>query len=164
MADYLASLLGDPQFKRIDLSNFDIGGPLLNAKIPNQTIRFAITKNEASEYEKLDSKINAVNLWDVDRIPSNIVFEKLFFDPTTQLPNPRTISDGEKLILWYSVEVHNEPQKTTKFEGTVLIHGLYFAHNLEVSDDENIFGGTLGKEIQKPSYKTLKWQRAPNGK
>jgi hypothetical protein len=134
-----------------------IGGPLLDPKISTQTIRFAITKSQPDKTEP-------ANKWNADQFPSTKVFSDLFFDNETKKPDPASISGGEEIITWYSITVENrspEAGDEKPFEGTVLIHGLYFAHNIESS--KNPFAETK-KELQKPEYKKPTWLRSPNGK
>lgn len=156
------SAAGGNQFKGVNIGE-NIGGPLLDPEIPTQTIRFAFTKSEDPEYEKLISKANGNNLWDPDVSPtSKKNFEDLFFNASTKRPLPRDISKGEHLLFWISYEAFLPNKSIPLYSGTIFPTGLYFAHNPESND--NAFSGTIGKESQSPKYTSPTWQRYPNGK
>lgn len=155
---------GSDQFKGVKISS-DIGGPLLDPKIPDQTIRFAITKFQDQVYENLSNKSEGIDRWDPDiNPPSTKIYEELFFNPATNLPIPRDISKGERLLFWISFEIFKHDISSSSFEGTVFPHGFYFAHNIEPGIDVNPFAETIGKEIQNPTYTNPTWKRYPNGK
>src|SRR5206468_2991539 len=107
-----------------------------------------------------------------DQNPSEPTYEKLFFDPANP-PPPRDISDGEELVTWYSVTVKNDKFSSasplgfgsnTKFQGTIMIHGFYFAHNSELGEGESPFWETINTELRKPWYQPQVWRRFPNRK
>ncbi|HEY7577118.1 MAG TPA: hypothetical protein VH855_05940 [Acetobacteraceae bacterium] len=114
-------------------------GPLVDPGIWMQSIRVAVTKNDA----RLDPMRGAA--------PTNLSksdWKTLF---TGLRPVPDDISAGDDLVLWYSTEVHREvttlpssaqgsppfflppPAQTFRAatSGTVFIHGLFFAHDAE---------------------------------
>lgn len=162
MFEILGTALGQSQFRGIPLKPA-IGGPLLDHKIPTQTIRFAISKTKPPQGTE------PANKWDADQCPSMQVFQDLFFDEeAAQTQRPRDISGGQDVLTWYSIEIDNDKAKRPDqkiFAGTVLVHGLYFAHNREVILNPALF--TIGEETQKPKrpkgYKPA-WARAPNSK
>lgn len=156
------SAAGKDQFKGL-VTYSDVGGPLLDPNISNQTIRFAFTKSEDPEYEKLTSKNDGINIWNPDIIAtSKKNFEDLFFSATTKMPLPRNISNGEHLLFWISYEAFLPNSSLPLHKGTFFPTGIYFAHNIEPKD--GAFIGTVGKEGQFPSYSSPTWQRYPNGK
>jgi hypothetical protein len=135
---------GSDQFKgyqRINNSTFDIGGPLIDPKIPNQTLRFALTKLLSNP-----SDTPLPISWDASTFPSQQKFEELF---STKI-KPRSISQGDNLVLFFSFEARNSNLVETadrQFGGTFFIHGLYFGHNLEPieGDAGRVSKGTIGK-------------------
>jgi hypothetical protein len=145
-----------PMFKGIPLQG-GTGGPLLDPGIPVQTIQFAITETKPP-------KGKDASLWDADACPSTPVFEDLFYEGGEKTAEkPRDISHGCELITWLSVTVHNEDEHGARkqpFEGTVLMHGCYFAHNPELP--LGAFLATVDAEAQKPEHPTATWRRAPN--
>jgi hypothetical protein len=144
---------GEKQFQGVSLSGH-IGGPLLDHKIPTQTIHFAITLSKPKD---------KTNKWDADQVQTTQKFEELFFDPETEhQTDPTDISRGEHVVTWISVKVERDDEK--KFEGTVLAHGLYFAHNVELTPEQSAFAKTIGETLQKPKYPKPTWIRSPNGK
>lgn len=161
----VSNSFGEKQFKGLPLCD-GIGGPLLDPKIPTQTIQFAITKTKPPEETKPPNK------WDADQRPTKQKFEKLFFNPeAASTPEPRDISGGGDLITWLSVAVENSPAKgqaKKTFGGTVLPHGIFFAHNAELSIFQVPTAMTSGVEpMQKPDRSkdpTPTWLRSPNDK
>lgn len=112
-----------------------------------QTVRFAVAlydpNTDPALVEKDPSK----------RSDTGALCRPNFFDLFTATP-AQTIEAGANIVLWYSVEVlasstatavwdeppsKDQPAKsrskdvtvTAKLDGTVFIHGLYFAHNSE---------------------------------
>ncbi|MEO5645715.1 MAG: hypothetical protein ABIQ40_13455 [Bacteroidia bacterium] len=146
------------------------GGALLDFKIPNQTIRFSITKT------KPPLQINGKNdQWDAESNPSERNFESLFYNPIDETPKPREIKDGDDLLFWISFEVHNTPMEdlssriaditvdeetsmANPFQGTVFIHGFYFAHNIE-DYLSNAFKFTIDKNGNYPERTSYRWHR-----
>jgi hypothetical protein len=143
--------IGSNQFRGLKVAMQDIGGPLLDPKIPNQTLKFAITRSADPVYEKSTDKTKTENKWAADLNPSEQVFEKLFFDPSTGKPLPRKIDGGEDLVTWFSALAKKEEEisfwddddEVKPFTGTFFIHGFYFAHEPEL--DSNPFSGTIDK-------------------
>lgn len=146
--------VGEEQFQGVSL-NGHIGGPLLDPRIPTQTIHFAITLSKPKD------KTEPANKWDADQVITTQKFEKLFFDAEAE--QPRDISKGEHIVTWISVKVENSENKKI-FAGTVLAHGLYFAHNEELTHLQSAFAETIRETMQKPVYTTPTWRRSPNGK
>ncbi len=151
---------GENQFRGLPLKK-NIGGPLLDHRIPTQTIRFAISRAKPPKETK------PANKWDADQSPSTEVFEDLFYDAATP-PVPGNISGGEDIVTWYSIEVENDPGKRTTqktFGGTVMIHGLYFAHNREMVTNPAVLTiGEVAQRPEKPKGYVPTWPRAPNTK
>lgn len=174
--------VGEIQFKGEKVVEY-IGGPLIDPKIPNQSIKFAISKANPSTPPKSNGKSRKAN----DN-PSEPKFEELFLDLNTNKPLPEDISIGDDVVIWISITVKNEPIKKpfeTKFvnppsnfippisnlnfpvssptpqsfNGNVFIHGLYFAH--EPESLQNTFKETIGKDLQKPKYDKYPWRRDP---
>ena len=148
-----SNAFGEEQFPGLSL-NGHIGGPLLDPKIPTQTIQFAITLSKPAD------KTRPADKWDADRVLTTQNFEELFFD--TEAEQPTEISGGECLITWFSVKVERSENKK-RFEGTVLAHGFYFAHNVELTTAQSSFAKTIGETLQKPKYANPTWRRSPNG-
>lgn len=88
------------------------GGPLVDHRVHNQSITFAIARDRA----------------DADADVSTENFADLFSG------SPQDIRAGDELIQWFSIELFRRPDDMLgPWEGTVFIHGLYFAHSLEPS-------------------------------
>ena len=140
----------EPQFTKSGVPNevlkdrryYQFLGPLVHPNCWIQSVRFAIVKYDKQE----DNNITTKN------------FRDKFI---TNVNDPKMIKDGDNLILWYSVELHKKlvlpadiydgieivPTKTftSKLNGTVFIHGLFFAHEQEeVIIKESYFG----KDVQ----------------
>jgi hypothetical protein len=135
-----------------------------------QTIRVAVTKNDPS----LDPSRSGVTLDSLSREDWPTLFSSL-------RATPASIESGEDLVLWYSTEVHRStdfpgqytfaifPQRVaaattlyTRPAGTVFIHGIFFAHNAELSG----FGvGTRDPQYYARSAATIRsspaWARQP---
>jgi hypothetical protein len=108
--------VGGAQFKGIG----GAGGPLLDARIPSQHLRFAITGEPGGP-------------WEANLNPSTRVFDDLFTGVRAQ---PNDISNGAEIVFWVSIEVFRsfENQKTNAtWEGTLFPNGLYFAHDPELT-------------------------------
>ena len=106
---------GQTQFKGLGWTSAR-GGPLIDRRIPDQSYRFAITKNFNTDLST--------------EILSTPVFEDLF---TAKRALPDALStDGDDLVLWMSIEVVRDKTRTAEpWEGALFIHGMYFAHNPE---------------------------------
>jgi hypothetical protein len=120
-SSFLAPKSGSPQF-----AGSGMGGALVDRNIWIQTIRFAV-----AQYDKdTDPSPRTLDLKKLSTVP----FADLF---TNRAPQP--IAKGGDLVLWYSVEVARslmvtkDITLTTPLRGTVLIHGLYFAHESELT-------------------------------
>jgi hypothetical protein len=123
----------------LQTSFLDTYGVLVDPRIWIQSIRFAVTINDA----RLDPDQPGVSLKDL----SNIDWKETFQSLRSQ---PNDISTPSDLMLWYSTEVHRDvtvpslttftaPSYTTSAggsftaatAGTVFIHGFFFAHEPE---------------------------------
>jgi hypothetical protein len=117
------------------------GSLLVDPRIWIQTIRVAVAHNDAV----LDPNVASNTL---DKL-STVDWKSLF---TGLRPKPLDIAAGSDIVCWYSVEVHRElpvassseftppnytvtPSKlyTNKLEGTVFLHGIFFAHEAEIT-------------------------------
>lgn len=120
-------------------------GPLVHPNCWIQSVRFAIIKYNKQE----DNNITTKEFRDK--------FSAKINNPATNL---KQINDGESLVLWYSVELHRElilpeytvedislypgntrvkiPKETltANLNGTVFIHGLFFAHEEENTEGD----------------------------
>lgn len=89
------------------------GGPLLDHRLPDQSITFAVTTDS-----------------DPSRAPDFDGSTHPFADRFTGLPAP--ISAGANLVQWFCIEIFRDPTDSAQvWEGTVFIHGLYFGHSAE---------------------------------
>lgn len=112
---------GQPQFTGIG----GAGGPLLDPKIPDQSIRFAITTNFNTNL--------ATDVLSTEK------FDDLFLKRKETAPGrvpgtPDEVKKGADLVLWFSIEVFrgSEPVNVqSPWEGTLFMHGCYFAHDPE---------------------------------
>jgi hypothetical protein len=91
------------------------GGPLIDYRLPHQSMRFAITA-QASDFG-------------ASRNPSERDFDALFTGN-----KPQFVRDGAKSItIWLSHQIQlPDVPYPSRWEGTVMLPGLYFAHNPEV--------------------------------
>lgn len=153
-----SAVLDDKRYK-------DFLGPLVHPKCWIQSIRFAIVK-----YDEKENNTTTKNF--------NDKFSDKVNNPTTHL---KRINDGENLVLWYSVEIHKKmmlpaqegynlpsspttmaptpsvdpvPAKsmTASLNGSVFIHGLFFAHEEESTEGD--IGSTTEEYI--PSFSRTK--------
>jgi hypothetical protein len=135
-----------------------------------QTLRVAVAKNDPS----LDPTRSGVQLLNLS--PEN--WPTLF---TSLRSTPQDISGGDDIVMWYSTEVHRSttfpgrwsfaifptqiaPAVTlyTQNSGTVFLHGIFFAHNPEITG----FGvGTRDPQYFPRSESTIRssptWGRQP---
>lgn len=112
------------------------GGPLIDAAIADQTIRFAIAEVTPKEETATTAK-----------------FDERFL---TKNNTPAEIGKGAELAIWMSF--HVQQQQDRPFGGTVFAQGLYFPHEPESKD--NPFGFTQGIDIPQQTP-TPKWFRQP---
>ena len=115
------------------------GGSLLaDPRIWIQTINVAVVSNDPS----LDPNHSGTALADLSKEEWKSLFTGL-------RPKPLDISAGAEIVCWYSTQVHRQmttPASTTlgftttaaatftnKPEGTVFVHGIFFAHEPEIS-------------------------------
>jgi hypothetical protein len=146
-------------------------GPLVDPGIWMQSIRVAVTKNDA----RLDPMRGAA-LASLSKSDWKTLF-------TSFRPAPDDISAGDDLVLWYSTEVHREvttlpsslqgsppffqppPAQTFRAatSGTVFIHGLFFAHDAEKT---GLTVGSTSPAYEPRSAATIRsgksWFRAAN--
>jgi len=114
-------------------------GPVVDPNIWMQTIRLAVVKNEARLDPTRGASASSLSRADW----------KTLFDPGLRA-TPDAISSGADIVLWFSVEVPREvtvpgfstftpPSYTTmptttytaRSPGTILISGIFFAHDAE---------------------------------
>ncbi len=137
------SAAGKPQFKGLNWSEQQ-GGPLLDARIPDQTIQMVLAN-------KFQTDTPDLSFGNADLSKPN--FMDLF---TQNRPAPQSVVDGGELVTWFSIEVFRGDVPTDKpWEGTVFIHGLYFAHDPEPSFGDEVrfsaISATAG--TRDPGYK-----------
>jgi hypothetical protein len=161
-SDAMLEYEGEPQF--VGESQ---GGVLTDPNIQNQTVKFAIVKNESlpkgpfSEHSTEDFES---------------FFRSLNSDPKKIDTRPY---GGDDLILYYSSEifVENERGSTNELVGNIFSHGIFFAHQDEpyfLSNDGLLTAGFTGDEdelFRNPDYdidsKTgypkgeIEWKRNP---
>ena len=131
---------GEPQFRGPGWTGHP-GGPLLDGRVPDQSIRFAVTKNFNHDLES--------------EILSTQKFEDLFISKRAV---PDSVKSGADLVLWYSVEVFRDMKQLQQpWEGALFIHGLYFAHDPEPKSFISM-ASNLSAELLKPAP-AQKWQR-----
>jgi hypothetical protein len=148
--------LKEKQFRGLPMKGH-FSGPLLDPRIPKQTIQLAITLAKPPKTQ------GPTDRWDADACPSERVFEELFITPES--PSPRYIGLGEELLTWLSISAESSAAARAgkkKFEGTLFTHGLFFAHNPEPYLSPS--AATVGQELQQPKYAKPTWRRSPNGK
>lgn len=102
---------GQPQFKGLGWISQQ-GGPLLDRKLADQTLKFAITKNFGMAGTLTTS-------------PFEDLFKRL-------RGKPESIKAGDDLVFWLSIEVFRpKADSRNDWDGTVFVHGMYFAHDPE---------------------------------
>lgn len=111
---------------------FQPGSALLDPRIPLQTLFVAITKFRRSQDPNHASPADlSKEQWDT------------LFHNKSNSPPPEKIQDGGDLVLWYSTEVQRDSVKMPT-EGTVFIHGLFFAHEAEPNPSWPSITSTIG--------------------
>jgi hypothetical protein len=98
---------------------FQPGQPLLDPKIPLQTILVAVTRYR-HDFDPKHAPLSSL---------SKESWEDLFYSKKG-IPAPNVIKDGADLVLWYSAEVHRKKNQPLA-QGTVFLHGIFFPHNVE---------------------------------
>jgi len=130
------------------------GGPLLDPKLPEQTIRFAIAKYR----EERDPDGAAVDYKDLSRERFSDLFHNKNSPPPQELNKPLLPTDfpgfvdymrsssgseaplylGDDIVLWFSIEVETPTgvleSNPPSIVGTLFAHGFFFAHNPEPSE------------------------------
>jgi hypothetical protein len=122
----------------LPVSGSDTGGLLVDPRIWIQTINVAVVSNDPS-LDPNHSGTSLAGLCEED-------WKSLF---TGLRAKPAEIVKGAEIVCWYSTEVNRElttPASTTlgftttsaktytnKPEGTVFLHGLFFAHEPEIT-------------------------------
>jgi len=96
---------------------FQPGSPLLDPRIPLQTLLLAITKFRRNQDP------NHASLADL----SKEKWDDLFHNKSNY-PQPEKIQKGGDLVLWYSTEIHRH-QFQMPPAGTIFLHGMFFAHD-----------------------------------
>jgi hypothetical protein len=119
---------------------FQPGTPLLDPRIPLQTLFLAVTK-----FRRSQDPVHA-SLADL----SKEQWETLFHNKST--PQPEQIRKGGDLVLWYSTEVHRDESQMPP-AGTVFLHGMFFAHDREPNPTWPSIISTIG------SRDPLYWDR-----
>jgi hypothetical protein len=145
-------------------------GPLVDPAIWTQSIRFAVTKNDP----RLDPNRVALNQLSKEDW-------KTLFNPGLRA-NPTDISQGENIVLWFSIEVHREVEVHRLVEGaptssgarfsldsrlfrakpagTVFIHGMFFPHDADPSGFFNTLAvGSSGPDHRPTDEATIRANR-----
>lgn len=118
---------GRPKELPKDLPGSATGSLLVDPSIWIQSIRVAVIHNDPT----LDPNVAGVTLEQLSKEDWKSLFTGLRSEPLD-------ISEGTDIVCWYSVEVHRElktPSTTlnNKLAGTVFLHGLFFAHEAEIT-------------------------------
>jgi hypothetical protein len=108
---------------------------LVDPHIGYQSLEFAIVKN--------NKQLNLNK-----QITTTYNFKKMHTDVSS---SPQRILDGDDIVLWLGIKVHqeiklltnNEMQEVSGLNGTILIQGMFFAHELEVY--HLLYTGTKGR-------------------
>jgi hypothetical protein len=138
----LPKVVGGPQFAGLGRSV--PGGPMIDPDNPNQSLRFAVTKAQRWGDEQNWSR-------------HPLSFEEL----RTTIPGPESIEDGANLALLLSIEVFRDVTRhplATGWSGTLCIHGIFFAHELEPDPVTAAFRRPI---IEPGSRVERKWDRVP---
>jgi hypothetical protein len=103
------------------------GTLLVDPRVWIQTIRVAVVENDPT----LDPNQPGVALANLSKPEWKTLF-------TGMRATPREISAGADIVCWYSAEVHRELRTSSsryvnKPEGTVFVHGMFFAHEPEIT-------------------------------
>jgi hypothetical protein len=104
------------------------GGSLVDTRVPEQNLQFAVTKNDAVE-------------WTKERNPSEPDFRSLFTDRRRK---PDLIERGGDLVLWMCWEAFRGDGRyvnSDPWEGTLFVNGIYFAHNKDKTPIAATAGG-----------------------
>lgn len=96
------------------------GGVLLDPRIPQQRLRFAITA-----FTPLPG--GGPKAWAADENGSTLKFEELFISARGSTPLP--IDQGTGLVIWLSVEARRKPTNDP-WQGAFFAHGMFFAHEI----------------------------------
>ena len=158
-------LTGGKQFAGLNWTE-ELGGPMIDPRIPAQDLTFAITRDSRAG-TPLAASAN----------PSEWPFTELF---TRWRANPAAIKkEGAAITFWISVEV-NRPAgaEHSEWGGTLLPHGMFFSHDSEpgLFDPESDVSGLvpiqiaaaglrnpLHKESVSASANPMPWMRYPPG-
>ncbi|MGW5699898.1 hypothetical protein [Amycolatopsis japonica] len=111
-------LAGGRQFAGLNWTE-ELGGPLIDPRIPDQDLTFAVT-TDSRHGTPLEASAN----------PSEWPFADLF---TRWRAEPAPIKkDGAKITFWISVEVSRpDGAENREWGGTLLPHGMFFSHEPE---------------------------------
>jgi hypothetical protein len=118
-----------------------MGGPLVDPRLPNQNLTFAITCSDRPE-------------WGATAFPRNRVFADTFENVRT----PVDVSKGCDLVLWLSFEAFRRDEDLDRpWHGSFFPQGMYFAHGPEQAPPMAVMGGARG-EAENPPAKPI-WRR-----
>ena len=129
-------LQGGPQFA----GPAGPGKPMIDPRVPNQNLRFAITGAGGP------NALPEVPAWDASANPSTANFDDLF----TSARSPGLVSDGARLVQWFSIEVERDDediQRQPTWEGALFVHGYFFSHEDEDLSKLGTISGFLAKHV-----------------
>lgn len=134
-------------------SDSKLGGPLIDPRLSNQTIQFALALN-GGDFDKallaIDSKKSFEDIAKAQGDAKRIATE------LTQTGNEEKFT-GSDIVYWLSLKAHRE-DFAKPFRGTLLINGFYFAHDREpeasfLGDTPTSFSAiTKGTSSYRPAY------------
>jgi hypothetical protein len=128
-----------------------LSGPLIDPKIPNQTISLALALNGGD----LDKKLKI----------SDQPFEGLNDTANSIATVSESGNSGRDIVCWLSCKAVRTG--TDVFKGTLLVNGFYFAHDEEkpfsLFRPANLFAPTQGVTLQKPKRNAYPLFRRPSG-
>lgn len=140
------------------------GGPMIDPKLPDQDLNFAITlENKYDVSKDITSGVydQSTYSWKIQPLNINEPFDALL---TRTSGLPRFTQWGDKLVLWVDVMARSNyatdiaKANANPFEGTFFVNGIFFAHeSLTLPAQLKLIGA------YKPQYytntPTKKWDR-----
>jgi hypothetical protein len=128
-----------------------LSGPLIDPKIPNQTISLALALNGGD----LDNEL----------MGSDQPFETAKATVNSIATTSKLGNRGRDIVYWLSCKAVRSGKGF--FKGTLLVNGFYFAHDEEqpfsLFRPANLFAPTQGVTLQKPKRNAYPLFRRPSG-